>query len=361
VTSTDSNPPMLKCFVIMPSGGKNEYEHANRESNFVYEGIIVPAVRDACGPNVKIVREADASAPGAIDRRIVENLATADIAIVDITGHNANVFLELGMRYVLKRSTTILLRQAHTAIPFDVAVYRHVDYDPKLDGIDKARKAITEAVAGALHSDVSDSLVYNVYPDLSVKTSAAPDSAARMSWDEFWMRFTDIAARLKLTIEDGRYKPHAVLGLSNGGMFVADMIARRLLTRTPVMSFWVNRWEKDGDWFGNPINEGLVAALRTIAPNGKVEDLDILLVDDIVASGHTLQEAIKFLERNLPKASVQFLPLFSANEKYSSVMERHVIWQHPAFASSFSDPSQSQAIHTTHRRVLPYDKDIRST
>src|SRR5204863_9631873 len=105
-----------RCFVIMPSGNHGEYADGPRESDFIFKSIIVPAVMDAFENDVEVVREADANSPGAIDRRIVEHTASADIAIVDITGQNPNVFFELGMRYVLRKSTTILLRQANTAI-----------------------------------------------------------------------------------------------------------------------------------------------------------------------------------------------------------------------------------------------------
>jgi hypoxanthine phosphoribosyltransferase len=358
---TQAHPIQLKCFVIMPSGGKNEYAKAQRESDFIFSGIVAPAVRDACGPDVMIVREADSNIPGAIDKRIVEHIATADIAIVDLTGHNANVFLELGIRYALKRSTTILLRQEHTAIPFDIAGYRYVDYDPTLDGIEKARKAIAESVSLALASSTSDSLVYNVFPELSVRLNSAHDSADEMSWSEFWGRLTEIESRLKLTIEDGRYRPHAILGMSNGGMFVADMLGRRLLTKIPITSFWVNRWDSEGEWFDNPVNDGVVSALKSIAPSGDLEQLEVLLVDDIVASGKTIHEAFKFISGRLPGASVWFLPLFSANQKYFDLIRGHIIWRHKAFLEAFPDESEIQALHKTQRRKLPYDKDIRST
>jgi hypothetical protein len=71
-----------------------------------------------------IKREVDKEESGSITASIVRSIAEYDVAIVDITGHNANVFLELGIRYGLKSNITILLTQDASKIPFDIKDYR---------------------------------------------------------------------------------------------------------------------------------------------------------------------------------------------------------------------------------------------
>jgi hypothetical protein len=123
----------------MPSGNHDEYRGASRESDFVFNAIIKPAVlASRLGPTTIVQREADRRIPGAINREIVRNTALADLVVVDITGQNPNVFFELGMRYALRPSTTVLIRQSGTPIPFDIHAYRCVEYDPYFDGIDSA-------------------------------------------------------------------------------------------------------------------------------------------------------------------------------------------------------------------------------
>jgi hypoxanthine phosphoribosyltransferase len=353
----------LKCFVIMPSGNKKEYAGDSEESDFVFRHIITPAVREACGPNVDIIREADKSTPGAIDRSIVENIAVSDIAIVDITGHNANVFFELGMRYALRPSTTILLRQKNTSIPFDIAGYRCVYYDSLYEGPDRGRRAIAEAIRVAMSSNATDSLVYNVYPRLKLSLNSDDNVAERdkMPWEEFWIRLKEIDSHLRREVADGRYHPHVIVGLSNGGMLFADLLVRNSFTKTPTASLWVNRWDRSGNLFDNPLNRAVVESFIEFVPNKKISDAEILVVDDIVASGQTNKAAFRFLRELMPEASIWFLPLFSRNQNYYELISEHLIWNHSAFSKAFANESQVHSLHTTQRKLLPYDKEIRST
>lgn len=350
----------LKCFVMMSSGKNEEYDDGQRESDYIYNHIIAPSVEEACGGNVDIVREADSSAPGAIDRRIVEHIASADIAIVDITGHNANVFLELGMRYALKRSTTILLRQSDTTIPFDIKSYRCVEYDPKWEGADRAKRDIMNILRTALANPTADSLVFNVYPNLVVDLDPSENDkrTERMPWDNYMKQLSNIQSLLRETIDDGRYKPDAILGLSNGGMVVADLLGRRLFRGTPIATFWVNRWSK-GDWFNHPLNSAVIDGIKTMSE--KNDNLELLVVDDIVASGTTIQGALYYISKSLENVSVRFLPIFSANEQYYELIQDHLIWLHPAFSNLDKDGLDITTVHSTSYRKLPYDKDIRSS
>jgi hypothetical protein len=138
-----SSPKKSRCFVIMPFGGGNEYEGGAEESLYVYSEIIVPAVENVIGGDkqhvVTIERELGRFLPGSIPADIIKNLAEADLVIADITGRNANVYLELGIRYSLRRKGTILLLKDGTGSPpFNVSHYRVVNYSylpwKKLDG-----------------------------------------------------------------------------------------------------------------------------------------------------------------------------------------------------------------------------------
>jgi hypoxanthine phosphoribosyltransferase len=353
-----------RCFVVMPSGNHKEYSDGTRESEFIFKSIIVPAVKEAYRDDVEVEREADASSPGAIDKRIVEQTASADIAIVDITGQNPNVFFELGMRYVLKKSTTILLRQKGTEIPFDIAPYRCVEYDPKWDGAEISKRRIREAIISAIKSpQTTDSLVYNVYPSLTINLNPHEVQPGHdrdiMPWDVYWAQINEIEGLLTGTVHSGRYHPFAMLGLSNGGMIVADLFGRSLFKqKTPTASLWVDRVQ--GNWLENALNRSVMKALEELAQMGG--SMDLLLVDDIVASGTTLREAVAYLKNNLPNVKLSFLPIFSANERYHELIKDLMLWLHPAFKDvELSNRERIQSIHSTKYHRLPYRKDIRST
>src|SRR5262249_5212495 len=98
-------------------------------------------------------------------------LLTADLAIADIAIHSANVFYELGVRYVLREKATILLRASIDDVPFDLKTDRYLSYDAAKpeECLDRLVKAISET----RRSNSADSPVYSMLPALK-----APDPSA---------------------------------------------------------------------------------------------------------------------------------------------------------------------------------------
>ena len=152
----------FKTFILMPFGANGEYEGKEKESDYVYCEIIVPGVKmvsDSIDPKRDIKREVDRNQAGSITATLVKSIVVSDVVIVDITGRNPNVFLELGMRYALRNKVTILMAQEGTKIPFDIKGYRYIEYnrfEPQ-----KARVALAEFIQEGLSSRVySDSVVF---------------------------------------------------------------------------------------------------------------------------------------------------------------------------------------------------------
>jgi len=159
--------PPLEVFVLMPFGSSAEYEGGPDESDCVFSEIISPGVDrayerleaaaaasasppyDAC----TITREVDRNQSGSITAKIVQALASADVVVVDITGRNPNVFLELGMRYAMRSKVTVLLAQTGTQIPFDVHGYRYIEYSKYRPGEARERLAQFPLTHIAEHSD----------------------------------------------------------------------------------------------------------------------------------------------------------------------------------------------------------------
>ena len=349
-------------FVAMPSGRHEEYSGGAQESDFIYQDIICPALINVFGEDIHIIREADNRNPGAITRELIHHLIEADVCVVDVTGLNPNVFLELGIRYALRRSVTVLLRQTGTNLPFDITDYRCVDYSPLYKGPAKAIADVTETLRAAVSrpSHDADSLVFNILPDLSVDWPGVIGDDERgsapgiMPWRDYWQRLEIVVQKLHDVVRDGVFTPQAVLGISNGGLVYADLLGRHLFNSVPILSLWADRNNKDGNYFDNPVND---AVLQGIASRDAASKL-ILLVDDIVASGTTLKQATNYLSKKLPDWKVCFLPLFSRNEKYMDIVREHLVWFAPALHLS---EREALDIHAAEKMILPYKKEIRST
>ena len=352
-----------RCFVVMPSGNHDEYAHGVQESNFVYEGIIAPCVREVLGEQTEIIREVDRRTPGAITKEIVRHTVTSDVVIVDITGQNPNVFFELGIRFALRRNITVLLRQECTPIPFDISTYRCVVYDPLFEKAELAKKDLAQALRDALDArgSRSDSLVFDTFENLSVEIPGVILSQTEllgsrpMPWPVYWTHFKNIVSAIHDEFSNGRYVPTVVVGISNGGMMYADLLGRELFHRVPTIALWANRVGGGLNYFENELNDCLVTGILKQA--GAQRPFEVLVVDDIVASGNTITQALDYLKRKLPNATLSFLPLFCKNEKYFDNIREHLIW----FRDRFSYQEESaKAMHRTDEMKLPYEKDIRS-
>jgi hypothetical protein len=109
----------------------------------VYQSILKPAAESAG----YVVRRADTEQlPGNITSEIINYLASADMVIADLTGGNANVFFELGIRHVLRKSGTVHVVDRSERIPFDVQQYRVVEYSAHLADIPDVTADIAEAI-----------------------------------------------------------------------------------------------------------------------------------------------------------------------------------------------------------------------
>lgn len=92
----------------------------------IYETLLRPAAESA-GYACRRSRPTT----GNIIRDIVNYLADADAVIADLTGQNANVFYELGIRHATRsiRGRSILITQRKKDVPSDLRDYAYHVYD----------------------------------------------------------------------------------------------------------------------------------------------------------------------------------------------------------------------------------------
>ena len=128
------------CFVIMPFGEKTDVNGDVIPFDTVYEHILKPAGKklESHGISVDTVRCDEVERAGWIHSTMIKHIMEADIAIVDVTTANPNVFYELGVRHALKRKVTVLVRRKGTKLPFNIQGFNVVEYDLRIDAATKA-------------------------------------------------------------------------------------------------------------------------------------------------------------------------------------------------------------------------------
>ncbi len=118
--------PKPTCFVIMPISDVDGYDvgHFGR----VYEFIIKPACKNT---GFKPVRADEVQVTNYIVVDILRRILDADMVVCDLSGRNANVLYELGIRQAFNRPVT-LIRDSRTPTIFDIQGLRDLEYDETL-------------------------------------------------------------------------------------------------------------------------------------------------------------------------------------------------------------------------------------
>jgi hypoxanthine phosphoribosyltransferase len=337
-------------FVLMPYEANNEYGGGVTESEYVYKEIIEPGVIEAANQlnllsndetaQTKVCftirREVDKNQTGSITAAIVRNIAKADVVVVDITGRNPNVFLELGIRYALRNKVTVLLAQTGTQVPFDIKVYRYIEYDRFKPG--EVRKRIAESIREGLSESVtSDSAVFDVLSSMSVNIPGIAESFGEeaitrrdvMSWDDYMSRIEETCNYLETAVREYRYLPDAIIGITNGGLVAADLIGKRVYAGrdTPVLSLWAKRHVFGGQsafwYFDNEYNDSMMESIRKATSESAARDtINILLIDDHMGTGSTAVQAVAYIKDRLGEhVRITFIPIVSRRLDNIGVVE----------------------------------------
>ena len=155
--------PATTAFVIMPFGQKLDIDGEIVDFDAVYEDIIREPL-EAMG--FTPLRCDEIEGAGTIHRDMFEQIATAQIAVVDLTTLNPNVFYELGVRHALRSSITILIQRRGTTIPFNIHSERIIQY-PDVNGSNtETRIAIKAFIAAGVNSPQPDSPIFTTLQDV---------------------------------------------------------------------------------------------------------------------------------------------------------------------------------------------------
>jgi O-acetyl-ADP-ribose deacetylase (regulator of RNase III) len=151
------------CFVIMPFGKKENINGELIDFNEIYRDVIQESIRAA---GLEPLRCDEIERSGSIHRDMFEHVAQDEVAIVDLTNLNANVFYELGVRHALKKNVTVLIQAEGTNIPFNIQGQRIIKYPAPGSDFTETRSSITKFIMNGLKNQVTDSPVSEVLESL---------------------------------------------------------------------------------------------------------------------------------------------------------------------------------------------------
>lgn len=204
----------MKCYVIMPYG-KTEAEHKSYLRT--YKLLIKSAVEE-CG--LTCTRSDIDEKGGYIMSNVIEDLATADIVVADLSGLNWNVAYELGIRHVLQKSGTVILCDDETVLPFDIQSLNVFVY-PKnwLDDMEELNEKLKKVILGRLNSNKGDSPIHEKYPFLPEEVISGLSSAT----DDSLIAAKEKIAELESELA-GVYAKIEGMGLSLEGASIATTV-----------------------------------------------------------------------------------------------------------------------------------------
>lgn len=162
------------CFVIMPFGRRRLELVRKRQQNgksptigkvidfdAIFRSVFEPAINAVELPEGGrlIARRADQDFyTGSVGREMFRYIEYSRFAVADITGLNANVFLELGHRYRARESGTAVFRLPNAPIPFDINQIRAFAYEYRPDErARESRELITRVLTESLKHNNLDS------------------------------------------------------------------------------------------------------------------------------------------------------------------------------------------------------------
>ncbi|GAA0560582.1 hypothetical protein GCM10010172_49640 [Paractinoplanes ferrugineus] len=167
------------CFVIMPFGQKTDVGGHRVDFDHIYDDFIVPTITAAGLTSERCDRIDEA---GNIHRRMFQLIWAAEVALVDISLLNPNVFYELGIRHALHRSVTILIRRKGTGVPFNVSNLDVIEYDETdPSSLAAARQKIVNSIKAGYERGHVDNYVSEVL-DLSIADIPKRISERRKFW-----------------------------------------------------------------------------------------------------------------------------------------------------------------------------------
>jgi len=143
-----------------------------------FDGVYREFIQAAMGSlELDFVRCDEIEEAGSIHRDMFEHLVNDDVAIVDITTLNPNVFYELGIRHACNSSVTVLILKRGSPVPFNIQGLRVLEYPDPSGSYGGTIQSLQNFVLNGLESGRVDSPVRELIESLEART--APDESSQ--------------------------------------------------------------------------------------------------------------------------------------------------------------------------------------
>lgn len=149
-TPERTRPDHLECFLISPFTPKDRFDDLH---SLVQD--VCKAVGEQFQCELKCERADKIAGPGVIHSDIWFHIQTADVIIVDVSGLNGNVMIELGVAAACrKKEHVIILKEDNPAekFLFDIGPARHILYKRTWDGLKDLSQTLLNALLISLAS-----------------------------------------------------------------------------------------------------------------------------------------------------------------------------------------------------------------
>ena len=147
------------CGVVMPI---SECDGCSRTHwDEVFE--IITSVAEEKGFEARIVSDTEES--NLIHKEILSNVYNNDIIICDISGHNPNVFFELGIRMATQKPT-IIVKDDKTICPFDIGANKYIPYprDLRYPVMKKFKSQLSDSISTTIKQSPGSSFIGTLGP-----------------------------------------------------------------------------------------------------------------------------------------------------------------------------------------------------
>jgi hypothetical protein len=167
----------LTCFVIGPIGSRLA-AHGSPERETYEESLKVMAevIEPACERvGLTPVRADSLARAGEITEQIFRRLRDDDVVIADLTGANANVMYELGLRHTENKLTVQL--GEYGRLPFDINTIRTIQFSPSAVGLINARDELVEVLSAGLAGEYDAVTATRVWSEARSQAKAGEASS----------------------------------------------------------------------------------------------------------------------------------------------------------------------------------------
>ncbi|MCU0815350.1 MAG: hypothetical protein MUF74_02370 [Cypionkella sp.] len=136
-------------FFVTPIGQENSAERDR--SDKILEYVLSPAL----GESFELVRADHVTSIGSINHDIIERLVNSDLVIADLTGTNANVMYEIGIRHSFNLPI-VQIAQKGQKLPFDLGTERTIFFDlTDIREVEVAKRTLLATVNTAMSQSYS--------------------------------------------------------------------------------------------------------------------------------------------------------------------------------------------------------------